>query len=110
MSQQQAQNQLATHARTVSMTPVQSQQLQQVQQAQQNAQGTGCNWYDVGCMLNASFAPLAQLGTFLGPLWNWLTNPVRLVKMVGGILLIGVALVLLIKPESVPTPIRKVLP
>lgn len=98
----QQQNALATHARMVALSPAQSQQLQQVQQAQQSTQGTGCNWWDIGCLLNATFAPVGQLTAFLNPLWQWIQNPVRVVKMIGGILALGVGLLLLIKPEALP--------
>lgn len=97
----QQQNALATHARTIAQQPNTPLTTTIPASVQQQAQQQGCQWYDVGCLLNAAFAPVGQLTAFLNPLWQWVQNPVRVVKMVGGILLVGVALLLLIKPESI---------
>jgi hypothetical protein len=45
-------------------------------------------------------APLTNLLKQLGGLWAWLSNPLRLVKMTVGIMLIVLALYLLIVPEE----------
>lgn len=98
----QQQNALATHARTIAQQPNTPLTATIPASVQQNASAQGCQWYDVGCLLNAAFAPVGQLTAFLNPLWQWVQNPVRVVKMLGGILALGVGLLLLIKPEALP--------
>lgn len=56
--------------------------------------------------------PLGFLNSFLNtmcPVISWVSNPVRIVKMVVGILLVVAALFLLLSPDAVQT-VRKVVP
>lgn len=59
-----------------------------------------------GAGATVSMAPLIDLSPItnwiasLQGLWNWVGNPVRILKVVTGVLLIGVSLVLMISPEA----------
>jgi hypothetical protein len=46
------------------------------------------------------FSSLTNLFGQLAPLTGWLSNPIRIIKMIAGLLLIGVALYLLTVPEA----------
>ncbi len=45
-------------------------------------------------------SPITNWLGSLQPLWNWLSNPIRVVKMIVGIMLIGISAFLLIAPED----------
>lgn len=45
-------------------------------------------------------SPITNWLSSLQPLWNWLANPMRVVKMIVGLMLIGVSLFLLAAPED----------
>jgi hypothetical protein len=45
--------------------------------------------------------PVIDWFNSLQPLWDWLGNPARVLKMVGGLLLLGVALTMLVAPQAI---------
>lgn len=44
--------------------------------------------------------PLTSMISSLQPLWDWLQDPARVFKLIGGLLLIGVSLYMLIQPDA----------
>lgn len=89
-----------------------AQAVQQQQQTQPQGTGTGAQTQAQSALsasptgtLQCNFqTPLGFLNSFLNtmcPVISWLANPVRIVKMVAGILLVVAALFLLLSPDAV---------